>query len=652
MSWQVAILALLALVLLGGVAWYERSRPPSQVVALVAALAALAVAGRVALSPIPNVVPTTDIALLSGYALGGAPGFAVGALAALVSNFWLGQGPWTPWQMAGWGMVGLLGAVLAAPTRTAARPRRPRGRLRARGLRLRRADGLLADGHLRRRAVARPLPGALGARAAVQRRPRRRQRRPRPGRRARRWCGCCCATASRFEFAWASAAAPARAARPRGRGLRRCCVAAPPARRRRRRHAGGARPGRPRRSGRTRVAWLRAAQNADGGFGSAPGRRLQPGDDRLGGPGTGGGRRQPARRSAAAARRRSPTCARRSGEITTTGDIERTILVARGRRARLARASRGRDLVERLLSAARRRRLVGRAGEPDRVRRPRPRRPRGRRRPTRARRPGCAASRNADGGWGFAPRHRERRRQHRGGAAGAGRGGRRPGAIRGGVGYLRARAARAAAASRCPGGARQRPVDRLGGPGPDRGRGRRRGTCARGGRSPLDYLASLQAADGHYRYSRSSDQTPVWVTAPGPAGRRARRRSRSPQVRGASRLEPRRGRRGRPSAPAPAPAAASAAPAAAAGRRRGRRGARRPPRAPARGRPAEAASGDRPAALRADGRRRGRRSRRSAGSRLGLTVIVACGGRARRQSRPASGHARRLCRRAGAPAVN
>ncbi len=85
-------------------------------VALVAALAALAAAGRVALSPIPNVVPTTDITLIAGFALGGAPGFAVGALAALASNFWLGQGPWTPWQMAGWGMAGLLGAGLAALT--------------------------------------------------------------------------------------------------------------------------------------------------------------------------------------------------------------------------------------------------------------------------------------------------------------------------------------------------------------------------------------------------------------------------------------------------------------------------------------------------------------------------------------------------------
>src|SRR3954467_12501077 len=107
----------LGLTLLGGFAWYERSRPPSQIVALVAALAAISVAGRVAFSPIPNVVPSTDIALLAGYTLGGAPGFAVGALTGLVSNFWLGQGPWTPWQMAGWGMTGLLGAALCVVTR-------------------------------------------------------------------------------------------------------------------------------------------------------------------------------------------------------------------------------------------------------------------------------------------------------------------------------------------------------------------------------------------------------------------------------------------------------------------------------------------------------------------------------------------------------
>lgn len=116
MSWQAASMLLLAGALVGGALWYERSRPRPQVIALVAAMAALAAAGRVIFSPIPNVVPTTDLAVFSGYALGGAPGFMVGALSALVSNLWLGQGPWTPWQMAGWGLAGLFGAGLAVAT--------------------------------------------------------------------------------------------------------------------------------------------------------------------------------------------------------------------------------------------------------------------------------------------------------------------------------------------------------------------------------------------------------------------------------------------------------------------------------------------------------------------------------------------------------
>jgi energy-coupling factor transport system substrate-specific component len=121
MSWQLAAFLILGAVLAAGFAWYERSRPPSQVVALAAALAALAVAGRIAFAAFPNVKPTTDIVIVAGYALGGAPGFAVGALAALVSNFWFGQGPWTPWQMAGWGLCGVLGALLALGTRNAGR---------------------------------------------------------------------------------------------------------------------------------------------------------------------------------------------------------------------------------------------------------------------------------------------------------------------------------------------------------------------------------------------------------------------------------------------------------------------------------------------------------------------------------------------------
>ncbi len=116
MSWQLAAFTLLGLALAAGFAWYERTRPDARVVALVATLAALAALGRIAFAALPNVKPTTDIVLISGYALGGGPGFVVGALAGLVSNFFFGQGPWTPWQMAAWGATGLLGAGLARAT--------------------------------------------------------------------------------------------------------------------------------------------------------------------------------------------------------------------------------------------------------------------------------------------------------------------------------------------------------------------------------------------------------------------------------------------------------------------------------------------------------------------------------------------------------
>jgi len=113
MSWPLASLVVLVLALAAGGAWYDRSAPSSRTLALVATLAALAALGRVAFAALPDVKPTTDIVLISGYALGGAPGFVIGAVAALVSNLFFGQGPWTPWQMVAWGSAGVVGAAAA-----------------------------------------------------------------------------------------------------------------------------------------------------------------------------------------------------------------------------------------------------------------------------------------------------------------------------------------------------------------------------------------------------------------------------------------------------------------------------------------------------------------------------------------------------------
>lgn len=111
LTWPLASTAIVVLTLAISLAWYERSRPSARLVALIATMAALAVVGRIAFAPIPNVKPTTDLILLSGLAFGAVPGFAVGSTTALVSNLFFGQGIHTPWQMLAWGGVGLLGAL-------------------------------------------------------------------------------------------------------------------------------------------------------------------------------------------------------------------------------------------------------------------------------------------------------------------------------------------------------------------------------------------------------------------------------------------------------------------------------------------------------------------------------------------------------------
>ena len=133
MSWQLAAFGLLAVALAGGFAWYERARPDARIVALVGTLAAFAALGRIAFAAVPNVKPTTDIVLVAGFALGGGPGFAVGAIAGLASNFFFGQGPWTPWQMAAWGATGVLGAALARAVRRGGGPRATTGPARGIG---------------------------------------------------------------------------------------------------------------------------------------------------------------------------------------------------------------------------------------------------------------------------------------------------------------------------------------------------------------------------------------------------------------------------------------------------------------------------------------------------------------------------------------
>ena len=112
---QSALLTVVTALLAVGVffASFETSRPSLRQVMPTVVLAALAAAGRMLFAPIPDFKPVSAICILAGAVFGRRSGFMVGALAALVSNFFFGQGPWTPWQMYAWGLVGYLAGVLA-----------------------------------------------------------------------------------------------------------------------------------------------------------------------------------------------------------------------------------------------------------------------------------------------------------------------------------------------------------------------------------------------------------------------------------------------------------------------------------------------------------------------------------------------------------
>lgn len=100
---------------------FENRKPQARELVVIAVLAALAVAARVAI-PIPNFKAIFAIIMLSGIAFEPETGFLVGAVAAFASNFFYGQGAYTPWQMFAYGAGGMLAGFLFAKGRL---PRKP-----------------------------------------------------------------------------------------------------------------------------------------------------------------------------------------------------------------------------------------------------------------------------------------------------------------------------------------------------------------------------------------------------------------------------------------------------------------------------------------------------------------------------------------------
>ena len=107
-----ASLIILALILIPFYISFEKDRPYARQIVLVSVMTALAVASRAAFFWVPQFKPIIAVIIISGAGLGAQSGFVVGSMSAFVSNFLFGQGPWTPFQMTAWGLIGMLAGLL------------------------------------------------------------------------------------------------------------------------------------------------------------------------------------------------------------------------------------------------------------------------------------------------------------------------------------------------------------------------------------------------------------------------------------------------------------------------------------------------------------------------------------------------------------
>ncbi len=91
---------------------FESKKPKARELIIISVLCAIAVAGRAAFFMLPQFKPVVAIVIISAVCFGGETGFLVGAVSGFVSNFFFGQGPWTPWQMFAFGIIGFIAGIL------------------------------------------------------------------------------------------------------------------------------------------------------------------------------------------------------------------------------------------------------------------------------------------------------------------------------------------------------------------------------------------------------------------------------------------------------------------------------------------------------------------------------------------------------------
>ena len=94
---------------------FEHKKSNVKTLIIISVMIALSVVGRVLFTPIPGFKPVTAMVVITAIYFGSEAGFMTGALSALISNFFFGQGPWTPFQMFTWGIIGFIAGILASP---------------------------------------------------------------------------------------------------------------------------------------------------------------------------------------------------------------------------------------------------------------------------------------------------------------------------------------------------------------------------------------------------------------------------------------------------------------------------------------------------------------------------------------------------------
>ena len=85
---------------------FEKRAPSPGELVLIAVMTAFSAAGRFIFAPVPFFKPVSALVIITGKHFGPQAGFMTGALSAIISNIWFGQGPWTPFQMLCWGLIG------------------------------------------------------------------------------------------------------------------------------------------------------------------------------------------------------------------------------------------------------------------------------------------------------------------------------------------------------------------------------------------------------------------------------------------------------------------------------------------------------------------------------------------------------------------